>query len=587
MRQIMRVVAAVLTCAFAASAVPFAARGAAGEDARFAGLAHAYFYAGFKESPSGATSVGFHRYDAALDDLSARAVAAHIARDKAMLLALSAIDSQHLSPDVAIDRTMLVNSINDDLLLTETLQQWKHNPDMYTGIASGAVYSIIERNYAPLTVRMRYAIERERAVPRLLRQAMANITTVDAATKSVSLDDVRGTLGFFSRTVPQAFVSVKDAPLRAQLAASTRAALEAMRTYTAYIANIRPQGTFAIGKDAYEKRLQYEDALDMPVADYLAIGEAYFAKTRAQFVATAKLIDPSKTPQDVYASLAPHHPSPRALLAAASADLIKLRKFVIAHQIVTLPADADIKVIETPAFERAFITAQEDPPGPLETVATQAYYNVTPVDPSWPKARQEGFLAQFNDYQRPLISAHEVYPGHFTNYTIDKHVALSLTRRLLWNSEFGEGWAHYGEQMMVDEGWGNGDPRVRLAQLEEALLRECRYVAGVQLHTGGWSLQQAERLFTHQCFQSPAVALEETMRGTQDPMYGYYTLGKLMILKLRDDYRKKLGARFTLQRFHDALLAHGDPPVPLMRPLLLGNSDDGHQMPDMSSSAIF
>jgi len=200
---------------------------------------------------------------------------------------------------------------------------------------------------------------------------------------------------------------------------------------------------------------------------------------------------------------------------------------------------------------------------------------VTPVDPSWSANQKEEFLAQFNDFEFPIISAHEVYPGHFTNFSIDRNLDLSLTRKLSVSSEFAEGWAHYSEQMMVDEGWGNGDPRVRLAQLDEALLRECRYVAGVKLHTQGMTIEQAERLFTGQCFQTPQVAVEESLRGTQDPMYGYYTLGKLMILKLRSDYKKKLGSAFTLQKFHDELLSRGDPPLPLLRPFILGSSDDG------------
>jgi uncharacterized protein (DUF885 family) len=313
----------------------------------------------------------------------------------------------------------------------------------------------------------------------------------------------------------------------------------------------------------------------MPVSQYLSYGEKALAQTRAQFLATAKRINPHETPQAVYASLAKDYPPPSQLLAKATSDLTKLRAFVIAHHYVTMPADANIKVIETPPFERAFITAAEDSPGPLETVATQAYYYVTPADPSWPASRVAGFMAQYNNYEFPIISAHEVYPGHFTNFAIDKHLKLSLTRKLSSSSEFAEGWAHYGEQTMVDLGWGNGDPRVRLSQLEEALLRECRYVAGVKLHTAGWTVKQAEQLFTTQCFQTPAVALEESMRGTQDPMYGYYTLGKLMILKLRADYKKKLGSAFTLEKFHDAFLAHGDPPIPLLRRFILGSSDDG------------
>jgi uncharacterized protein (DUF885 family) len=419
------------------------------------------------------------------------------------------------------------------------------------------------------------AIARERSIPALLQQAQSNITTVDAMTKAIAAEQTQGAVAFFAQTVPQAFSAVKDQRLQAQLRSANAGAMQALTRYAKWIAALKPQGTFAIGRDAYEKKLQYEDALNMPVEEYLSYGERALAQTRAQFVATAKGIDPNRTPQQVYQSLAAAYPPPSQLLAKATSDLTQLRAFVVSHRIVTMPSDADIKVIPTPPFERAFITAAEDSPGALETVATQAYYYVTPPNPDWPSSRVSGFMAQFNNYQFPIISAHEVYPGHFTNFSIERHVPLSLTRKLLWSSEFAEGWAHYSEQMMVDEGWGNGEPRVRLAQLEEALLRECRYVAGVKLHTAGWSVKQAEQLFETQCFQTPAVALEESMRGTQDPLYGYYTLGKLMILKLRDDYKKKLGSAFTLERFHDALLAHGDPPVPLLRPFILGDSDDG------------
>ncbi len=187
-------------------------------------------------------------------------------------------------------------------------------------------------------------------------------------------------------------------------------------------------------------------------------------------------------------------------------------------------------------------------------------------------------MAQFNDYEFPIISAHEVYPGHFTNFSIDRNLDLSLTRKLSVTSEFAEGWAHYSEQMMVDEGWGHGNPRVRLSQLEEALLRECRYIVGVKLHTQGMTLQQAEKTMTSQCYQTPQVAVEESLRGTQDPMYGYYTLGKLMILKLRSDYKKMMGSAYTLEKFHDELLSRGDPPLPLLRPFILGKSDDGQPL---------
>ncbi len=470
---------------------------------------------------------------------------------------------------------LLENALNDDLLQTQTLANWQHNPDLYTQIASGAVFTIMERDYAPLETRLKYAIARERQIPSMLSVAEKNITSVDAVTQRISSEDAAGSVSFFTDSVPQAFVAVQDPALQSQLKAANAAAARAMSAYAAWIKKLNPSGTFAIGAAAYEKRLQYEDGLNMPLDQYLAIGQHALDQTRAQFIAVAKKIDPNKKPLDVYLMITKTHPAADELRSKAQSDLVKLRAFVEAKHLVTLPADANIKVVDTPPFERATTEAAEDSAGPLETVATQAYYYVTPVDPTWSAKQKEDFLAEFNDYEFPIISAHEVYPGHFTNFSIDRHLDLSLTRKLSMSSEFAEGWAHYNEQTMVDQGWGNGDPRVRLAQLDEALLRECRYVVGVKLHTQGMSIEQAEKLFTDECFQTQQIAVGESLRGTQDPMYGYYTLGKLMILKLRDDYKKKLGSAFTLQKFHDAFLAHGDPPIPYIRPLLLGADDDG------------
>jgi uncharacterized protein (DUF885 family) len=544
-------------------------------DGAYEALAQTYYQHLFRTNPVYATNMGVHDYDAQLGDFSADAVKKQVTADKDCLERLDGIDPQWLSPSVILDRTLLENRIQDRLLLADTLATWRHSPDYYTRTASGAIFSVMSTDYAPLATRMKYAIARERQIPALLHQAEQNITSVDAVTQRIATADAAGAVRFFKSSVPLAFAAVHDAALQADLKSANDGAMAAMSSYAAWIKSIVPSGTFAIGGDAYRARLRYEDALDMPLDQYLAVGERALEATREQFVATAKAIDPNATPQQVYLSITKVHPPPAALLDTAAADLVKLRAFVEAKHLVTLPADANIKVIETPPFERLTITAAEDSPGPLEMVATQSYYYVTPVDETWSPAQQEEFLAQFNDFGFPIISAHEVYPGHFTNFSIDRQLDLSLTRKLLVSSEFAEGWAHYSEQMMVDEGWGDGDPRVRLAQLDEALLRECRYIAGVKLHTEGMTLEEAEALFTTQCFQPQQVAVEESLRGTQDPMYGYYTLGKLMILKLRDDYQRKLGSEFTLQRFHDELLSRGDPPIPLLRPFILGSDDDG------------
>jgi uncharacterized protein (DUF885 family) len=548
------------------------------QDAAYATLALSHFNELFEANPSQASDAGIHQYDRELDDLSPAHFASQIASDKTSLAKLNAIDPQTLSSEVQIDRQMLIYALKDDLLAMQTEGEWQHNPDLYTQIASDAIYQIMARDYAPLSTRIQYAIARESQVPRLLKQAQNNTTTVDAATAQVSYEDALGAIDFFAQDVPEGFSGVKDQALQRQFKSANAATIQALRAYVQWIKTgplAHPKGTFAIGRAAYQQRLLYVDAITMPVDQYLALGKRELAATQAQFNAVARTIDPKHSPEQVYASLSLAHPTAQALLPTAQQDIIKLRAFVKQRHIITLPANANIRVVETPAYSRATTFAAFDSPGPLEKVATQTHYYVTPPDTSWPRAVQEKALGFFNDYTFPIISAHEIMPGHFVNYAIDKQLDLSLTRKMLWSPEFGEGWAHYDEQMVVDEGWGNGDPKVRLAQLNAALIRECRYVVGVAEHTQGMTVDQATVFLMKNAHLSQTDARREALRGTQDPMYGYYTLGKLMILKLRADYQKKLGGAYTLEAFHDALLAHGDPPIPLLRPILLGDADDG------------
>lgn len=561
--------AVVLLGASAPSSFPGSA------DDQYVSIAKAYYAQNLRENPIAATYTGIHTYDAQLGDFSAAFVKHELQLDRDYLAKLASLDKSKLSPEVATDEAILENSLNDDLLLNGTLAQWQHNPDNYSQAATGSIFGLITRDYAPLATRAKYVIAREKQIPAMLAIARKNITTVDATTQNVSYQDTSGSAAFFSQTVPLAFASLKNASLKAQLHSANTGAMNAIKSYAAWIKTIKPSGTFAIGADAYQKRLKYEDNVDLSLDEYLAVGQKELARLRTEFIATAKKIDPNHTPQEVYASISKDHPTASQLIPSAANDLKALRAFIIAHHIITLPPDANIKVVETPPFERATTSASFDAPGPLETVATQTYYNVTPADPKWPAKQIEEFLQGMNNYERPITSAHECYPGHFVNYAFNKHANLSLTRKLNWNQAFGEGWAHYSEQMMVDQGWGNGNPKVRLAQLDDALLRAARFIVGVKMHTQGMTIAQAQQFFVTDGVQTKPIALEESLRGSQDPMYGYYTLGKLMILKLRADYQKKMGSAYTLQKFHDELLSHGDPPVPLVRKLILGSSDDG------------
>jgi uncharacterized protein (DUF885 family) len=547
-------------------------------DARYVALAQQYFAGTFAASPPNATSTGIHTYDAQLGSYAPADWNAQLARDRSYLARLAAIAPATLSPRVALDRTMLENSLHDDVLRNGTMAEWQHKPDMYVGIASGAVFSLISRDFAPLSVRLRDAIARENQVPHLFAQAEANLTSCDADTAAIAEDDAKGTAAFFGSDVVTAFAGVGDAATRAAFRRSTARAIAATNEFARFIHRrfvLHPTGTYAIGAENYRARLRYEEGITMPLDAYLAVGEAALAKTHAWMVATAKRIDPHASVQDVVERVAKQHPTADTLIPASQGDLVKLRAFLIAHDIIDLPADANIHVTLTPPFERQTTVASMDAPGPLEHVANKAYYNVTPVDPRDSKKNQDLYLETFNDFERPIVSAHEVYPGHYTQYIEDKHLPLSLTEKLLGANSFIEGWAHYDEQMMVDEGWGNGDPRVRLMQLKEAILRNARFVVGVKLHTQGMTLAQAEKFFQDEAFLDPADARIESRRGTQDATYGYYTLGKLEIFKLRADYKKKLGSAFTLAKFHAALLNYGSPEIPLLRPLLLGKDDDG------------
>ncbi|HEV2739314.1 MAG TPA: DUF885 domain-containing protein [Candidatus Elarobacter sp.] len=584
-RRFVAIVAlgALLGVAPAPSPEP-SASSAAAADAAYTALAKTYFDENFRANPVGATAAGIHAYDAQLGSYAAADYAAQVARDHRYLDRLAVIDPGTMTPRGGLDRRMLENALRDDLLLNDTMQLWKHQPDGYVQIASGGVFALISRNFAPRDVRLRAVIAREEQIPRLLAQARANLTAVDKDTASIAAEDAAGSVDLFTKTVPQALAGAGDPAARARLRRSTATAVAATTAFGTYLKTrwiAHPSGTYAIGAANYSARLKYEEGIDMPLDRYLAVGEKALAQTHAEMVATAKRIDPHATTEQVLARLYKVHPTSAQLMPAAQADLVKLRAFIIAHHIIDLPPDANIKVTPTPEFLRATTEASMDSPGPLERVAKQAFYNVTPVNPHDPPKIQAQYLEAFNDFERPIISAHEVYPGHFVNFAIDKHLPLTLSEKLLTATSFVEGWAHYDEQMMVDQGWGNGDPRVKIMQLREAIWRNARYVVGVKMHTQGMTVPQAIAFFQTQAFLDPASARAEAKRGTQDATYGYYTLGKLEIFKLRADYEKKLGSAFTLARFHHDLLQYGDPAIPLLRPLLLGADDDGKILPDL------
>jgi len=331
--------------------------------------------------------------------------------------------------------------------------------------------------------------------------------------------------------VPSAFADVHDRALQDQLAASTRATLAALARYKTFLGDLKANGSFVLGPEVMRELLA-ADLVDVPIDTIVAAGRAQLAKDRAAFLEAERRLDKDR-PADSLVLVRHDHPPADRLIATATEQLKGLQDFVVTHHILTLPAMTLPKVIETPPFERAVITAAMDWPGAFETRGLTSFYQITPPASGLTLQRTEQVLGDFNRPELEITTAHEAMPGHFVQgLTLRAHPEWSLIRKAAQSYATTEGWAHYSEQMMVDEGFGGSDPKIRLMQLHDALLRDCRLVDAFGMHAQGMSLAEATKLMQTKCFQSPVVAYKEARRGTEDPGYYSYTLGKLMILPL-------------------------------------------------------
>jgi uncharacterized protein (DUF885 family) len=538
-------------------------------------LVDAYFDDYFKANPSQATGVGFHQYDHQLEDFS---LSAHQHNRQIMLeylAAFQAINPRTLSPLDRDDREIMIATIHSLLLEENRIQMWRRNPDNYSSAITSSIFSLIKRNFAAPEERLRSVVEREKQIPRALIQAREVLRNPPKIYTDIAIEQLPGNLDFFQSTVPEAFKEVKDATLLVEFKQSNDGAISALKDYQSWLQKdllARSHGTFAIGAESYRLKLLYDEMVDVPLPQLLKIGYAQLRKDQRAFDETARRIDPNRTPEEVLKELEKDHPSAATLLSSAQQQLDGLRQFLIDKKIVTVPGGAQAQVVETPSFMRATTFASMDTPGPYETKATEAYYNITLPDPSWTKEKQEEYLEGYNFPLLSNVSVHEVWPGHYTQFLWVKNSAtISKVRKLTGAGSNSEGWAHYSEEMVLDEGLYNNEPRYRLAQLVDALLRDSRYIVGIRMHTQGMTMDEAREFFVKEGRQVPVVGEMETKRGTGDPTYLMYTLGKLEILKLRDDYRRKSGASFSLQNFHDRFIKTGSPPVKIVRRELMGH----------------
>jgi Bacterial protein of unknown function (DUF885) len=536
-------------------------------------LVDRYFDDYFRYNPTQGTSAGFHQYDGQLEDYALATTATRIRSLQRFLAEFERFPAAGLSTETAADRELVIHSIQSQLLEIENIRLWEKNPDKYSSEITNSVFTIMSRTFAPPEERLKSVIARERLAKRLLGQGRANLRNPPRVYTEVAIEQLPGIIEFFKYEVPAAFKAVTGRALLDQFHDSNQTVIEELGSYGKFLKNDllpRSRGDFRIGAQNFSQKLLDDEMVDTPLDRLLEIGMQNLRQNQQALRETAATIDPKRTPEEILGDLQKDHAPADRLLRTFRDVLGGLRDFVVQHKIVTLPTMDLPAVQETPPFERALTTASMDTPGPYEKVAKEAFFNVTLPAPDWSREQVEEHLESFNRGLVVSTSIHEVYPGHYTQFLWLQN-APSKVRRLIGAATNSEGWAHYTEQMMIDQGYGNGDLKLRLGQLQDALLRNARYIVGIEMHTGKMTFAQAVDFFVKEGHQTRALGLMETKRGTSDPTYLYYTLGKLEILKLREDYRKLQGANFSLLEFHNQFLAQGYPPVRIIRRTMLGN----------------
>jgi len=536
----------------------------------------------FPQNPSTATVAGIHKYDNEIEAYSAEEIEAENRVLHEYEARVASFPPAGLNQVDTADREILLGHLRSELLTSEVLRPQEKNPDIYSSGAAGSVYVLMERKFAPADERLRSVIAREKKIPGVFAEARKNLKNPARIYTEIAIEQIPGIVSFFEKDVPEAFKEVKDTGLQAEFAKSNGETIAALKAYGEWLQKDtlpRSNGDFRIGAENYAKKLKYEDMVDTPLDRLLQVGLDDLRKNQAELRRVAKEVDASKSPQEVMAQLGAMHPPPDKLMVTFSGTFDSLIAFIQERKIITIPPGPKPMLLETPPFERATTTASMDTPGPFETVATESYFHVTLPGPKDSKEDVESLMAGFNIGTIFSTSVHETYPGHYMQYLWTSR-APSKLRKVLYANTNMEGWAHYTEQMMFEEGYvrpgrGAKDERevklVHLGQLQDALLRDARFVVGIQMHTGKMSFEEAKKFFVKEGFQSEKIAEIESKRGTSDPTYLYYTLGKLQILKLREDYKKKVGASFSLGEFHDQFMGQGFPPIAVVRQALLGD----------------
>jgi uncharacterized protein (DUF885 family) len=552
-------------------------------DSDFPSLSEEFLAGYLAWRPQVGTSLGLHEFDGKVTDLDHPSWTAELARLKRFDSRLAKFNTSSLSSGASYDYRILQAGIKREIFRFEDMQSYTQNPMTYLAWSDVNIY--IKRNFAPLETRVNSIIAIENQAPKIFSAARANLTeSLSKPFLETAIEMANGAAEFLSKDLVEAVKKVKDETLMASFRTANAGAISELRNYVSYLKQEKlPKAHthYALGREKYQRMLREGELISLSPESILAIGLKELQREQAAFAAAAKIIDPNRKAIEVFKEIQKEHPTAENLISDAKKNLEAIRKFVVDRRIVTIPSQVRVQVEETPQFARATSFASMDTPGPFETKATEAYYYVTPVENDWPPQQKEEWLTAFNYYTTDIVSIHEAYPGHYAQFLCLNASPATKLEKILDSYPFVEGWAHYTEQMMLEQGFGASTAespthadlikaaKYRLAQSDEALLRLCRLCVSIKTHCEGMLIDEATRFFEENCYYEHKPAYQEALRGTFDPGYLYYTLGKLQILKLRRDYQEQEGAAFSLQRFHDEMLRHGMPPIRLLREIML------------------
>ena len=551
-------------------------------DVRFQKKSSDYLEAHLAWRPAIGMALGLHQYDGRISDFSRASLRAELRRLKQFDAELAEFDPEPLGREAKFDYQLLQSLVRSEIFSIEKTESYWKNPMTYAQGIDLTQY--IKRNFAPLSNRVRSIIAIERNTPLLFSAARMNLQQVlPKPFVDTAIEVAEGQISFLQKDLPLGVQPVNDPSLIKEFQAANRIALTELSNYIAWLKSERlPQADngFALGREKYREMMRLSEFVDLTPEQLLEIGLRELKNEQKRFAEAAAIIDPKRHAHDVFKDIQKEHPTADGLLPDTRKNLELIRNFVTERRIVTIPSEVRVKVEDTPPPLRRTSFASMDTPGIFETNATESYYYVTPTEPEWPEKQKEEWLTAFNYYTTDIVTIHEAYPGHYVQFLALKDSRGSRLSKISSSYAFGEGWAHYTEQMLLDEGFAAAGlnasreeklraAKYRLAQSDEALLRLCRLACSIKLHTQGMSADEATKFFVDNCYYEEKTSRQEAVRGTFDPGYLNYTLGKLMILKLRADWQQQEGARYSLQRFHDELLRHGAPPLPLLRERML------------------